>query len=94
MPGEESNRPFELVTVAEVSSPVEADTLKAVLESFDIRVMLRSDTVTNSSFRSVNVGPMADIQLMVSAQQAEEAKAILGSMEGMEPTEEEWGGES
>ena len=69
------------VVVAVTPGIIEAQMRKAVLESCGIPVLLQSQGLTHPGLRQVNVGPMGEVKLLVPATRAEEAAAILRSLE-------------
>jgi hypothetical protein len=74
---EERERRPQYVPILTVPGQINADLQKAVLDGYGIPVMYRSQTITNPFLRSVNVGPMGEITLMVPEDLADEARAIL-----------------
>jgi len=71
------------VMVKVVQHPIEAESIKAVLESYGFPVLLRSPTVPHTMFRGVNAGPISDISVMVPEGRAEEAANLLRGLEGI-----------
>ncbi len=65
----------EIVAIESVSDYLQAEILRSLLESYGIQVWLSREAA--SSAIGLTVGPLAEVDLMVSASQAEEAKRIL-----------------
>jgi hypothetical protein len=72
-----------------VQNSIEAESIKAVLESYGIPVMLRSPTVTHTMFRGINAGPISDLSLVAPGERAEEAANLLQALEEGSPEESE-----
>lgn len=70
-----------LVTVRVVTHPVEANLIRAQLESYGIPAILQSPTLTNPAIRGINVSPIGDIQIRVASSRSEEAIDLLKAME-------------
>ena len=77
-PSEPSGDPVPLLTV---TNPLQADMIKAMLESYGIPVMYKSPMITNMAIRYFTVSPIGDIQIMVPPGRAEEAAELLNAME-------------
>jgi hypothetical protein len=65
----------EIVIVESISDHLEAEILRNLLESFGIDVMLSREAASTAF--GLNVGPFAQIDLLVHVSQAEDAKKIL-----------------
>ena len=64
-----------LVVVKVLSSRVEAEVAAGFLRSAGIPVLLSSETV--GEMYGLNVGPMAEVRLLVPAEREEEARQLL-----------------
>lgn len=65
----------EIVVVETTSGLIEAEILRGLLEANDINVMLSHESA--GTVIGLSVGPLGQVDLMVPADQAEEAKKIL-----------------
>ncbi|OGO17041.1 MAG: hypothetical protein A2Z14_09005 [Chloroflexi bacterium RBG_16_48_8] len=65
----------EIVVVESISDYLEAEILRALLESYGIHVWLSWEAA--SSAIGLTVGPLAEVDLLVPESQVEEAKKIL-----------------
>ena len=65
----------EIVIVESISDHLEAEILRNLLESFGINVVLSREAASTAF--GLNVGPFAQIDLLVHVSQAEDAKRIL-----------------
>ena len=69
-------QPHELVSVGTADGQVEAEIVKGLLAANDIEVWLSQESA--GSALGLTVGPMGEVKIMVRADQAEQARSILG----------------
>jgi len=69
-------QPHELVSVGTVDGQVEAEIVKGLLAANDIDVWLSQESA--GSALGLTVGPMGEVEIMVRADHAEQARSILG----------------
>jgi len=69
-------QPHELVSVGTADGQVEAEIVKGLLAANDIEVWLSQESA--GSALGLTVGPMGEVEIMVRADQAEQARSILG----------------
>ena len=63
------------VVVNTVSGSLQADILRTLLESRDIKVFLNQEGAGRAY--GINVGPLGEVQILVPESQSQEAKQIL-----------------
>jgi hypothetical protein len=65
----------EIVVIESISDLMQAEILRGLLESYGIHVWLSREAA--SSAIGLTVGPLAEVDIMVSKSQVEEARKIL-----------------
>jgi len=76
--------PHELVSVGTADGQVEAEIFKGLLAANDIEVWLSQESA--GSALGLTVGAMGEVEIMVRAEQAEQARSLLE--QGPEPDPE------
>jgi hypothetical protein len=67
--------PHELVSVGTADGQVEAEIIKGLLAANDIEVWLSQESA--GSALGLTVGAMGEVEIMVRAEQAEQARSLL-----------------
>jgi hypothetical protein len=69
------DHPHELVSVGTADGQIEAEILKGLLAANDIEVWLSQESA--GSALGLTVGAMGEVEIMVRAEQADQARALL-----------------
>lgn len=68
-------RPHELVSVGTALGLVQAEIIKGLLNANEVEVWLSNDSAGVAI--GFGIGPMAEVEIMVRAEQAEQARMLL-----------------
>lgn len=67
--------PHELVTIGTADGQVEAEIFKGLLNANGVEVWLSQESA--GAAIGLGIGPMAEVEIMVRAEQADQARALL-----------------
>jgi len=76
-------RPHELVSVGTAYGQVQAEIMKGLLNANEVEVWLSNDSAGLAI--GFGIGPMAEVEIMVRAEQAEQARWLLEQDAEAEP---------
>ena len=68
-------QPHELVSVGKADGQIEAEIIKGLLNANEVEVWLSQESA--GSALGLTVGPMGEVEIVVRAEQAEQARALL-----------------
>jgi hypothetical protein len=69
------DQPHELVSVGKADGQVEGEIIKGLLNANEVEVWLSQESA--GSALGLTLGPMGEVEIMVRAEQAEQARALL-----------------
>lgn len=76
-------QPHELVSVGTADGQIEAEIIKGLLNANGVDVWLSQESATSAI--GLGIGPMAEVEIMVREEHAEQARALLESGPDADP---------
>lgn len=77
----------DLIVIESAAGMLEAEILRALLESYDIRTLLSQESAASAI--GLSIGPLGRVDILVPASQVTEARKILSDYQDRLAAEEE-----